>query len=185
MRDAFQASRAAASVSAEGLAISASDGLVERLGGRKRILVFGERDVGIGRDDRLRIGLRPGRQHEDRSAEQTGCRDRGEPSAAPHHASGSDHHRLLSEKLRATRGKGRSVCEMEAGVRPSRFLARRENAAHSPRFAADRQGKTPKILQSNGFKAQTSKGKLRKAVSDRTFGARKVNGFRRKTQSDQ
>ena len=80
------------------------DGLVERLGRGQRVLISGERDVGIGRDHRLRIGVGGlGRQHEERGRQQRSRRRisasrRGRAVSRPHVMSIVD---LLSERCRA------------------------------------------------------------------------------------
>ena len=130
--------------------------LVERLGGRQRVLVSGERDVGIGRDHRLRIGVGGGRQRDERGA--SACRSqRAQPSSRRAQAIGSVHLFLLSEKPRARRLK-----IVRAGLGPH-LPATAQAMLSAPRLSADRTGKPPEFLQSNGFKAHTSKGNASKA----------------------
>ena len=83
MRAAFQAALRRVERLGRRLGDQRVDRLVERLGRGQRILIVGQRDVGIGRDHRLRIGLGFRRQHEDRRSQGRRRRQRGKPGRMP------------------------------------------------------------------------------------------------------
>ena len=86
MRDAFQASLAAVSVSSLGLAISASTAASSALAVVERILVARERDVGVGLED---VGLGRGLRQGGSAAQRGERQHRTKRPELPHRASPS------------------------------------------------------------------------------------------------